>query len=155
MDVPEGDHLSPSAEHTLTSSGRDVVFRLPAKRTAASLARERTRHVLQRWAIDGELRDNVLLVASELTANAVEHGTSDGGNVLVAMTLGATLRVEVTDGDFLRKPALSVPGMHADRGRGLLLTDALTTAWGVTLYPPLGKVVWADFALPESTGRIP
>src|SRR3712207_6890360 len=47
------------------------------------------------WGLNGELRENVLLVATELLSNAVEHG---GAPVqLVVEAHGGGVRVEVHD----------------------------------------------------------
>ncbi|MEU6083795.1 ATP-binding protein [Streptomyces sp. NPDC047108] len=126
----------------------DTGFRLASKPTAPFLARDRVARIMQRWGLDGGLRDNVTLVMSELTANAVLHASGEGNHVLVALSLGTRLRAEVTDADFRHEPEMQFSGASDEGGRGLLLVHALSADWGVRSYPPLGKTVWAEFALP-------
>lgn len=59
------------------------------------------------------------------------------------MVAARYLRVEFVDGNPV-VPTLSDRGEEADGGRGLRLVDALTTAWGVQLYPAGGKGVWFE-----------
>lgn len=80
------------------------------------------------------------MVASELTANVVEHGAGrpcvrferrdDGLLISVTDDAGLPLRPR-------RRPAVE------ERGRGLLLVAALTASWGAEATPAGGKVVWA------------
>jgi hypothetical protein len=53
-----------------------------------------------------------------------------------------TLTVAVADAD-PRPPQLRVPGLRAVGGRGLVLIDKLSRAWGTASRRPRGKVVWA------------
>ncbi|MFG2194248.1 ATP-binding protein [Streptomyces sp. NPDC048639] len=129
----------------------DTGFRLASQPTAPFLARERVARIMQRWGLRGGLRDNVTVVMSELIANAVLHASGEGGHILVALSLGTRLRAEVTDADFLHEPALQFSGATDEGGRGLLLVHALSADWGVRSYPPLGKTVWAEFALPGTS----
>ncbi|HEX5113594.1 MAG TPA: ATP-binding protein [Pseudonocardiaceae bacterium] len=87
------------------------------------------------------------LAVTELVSNAYEHAR---GAITVQLHLiaeRAVLRVEVEDGS----PELSPrpePGPDHGRphGRGLLLINALSTAWGV-LGAPERKTVWVEIAL--------
>lgn len=82
------------------------------------------------------------VVASELATNAVMHaGTPFTVTVEWA---GDEVLVRVTDGS----DGVPVPGAPGDlelRGRGLLLVDALSEAWGVSEEAG-GKSVWARFS---------
>lgn len=79
-------------------------------------------------------------MTSELVTNALVHGE---GDVSIGMDAGSTLlRVEVADASTSR-PSRAVPGDDAERGRGLLIIEALSSAWGVT-EALLGKVVWFE-----------
>jgi anti-sigma regulatory factor (Ser/Thr protein kinase) len=92
--------------------------------------------------------DNARLVVSELISNAIQHTASgrDGGVVTVEI-VGvevALARIEVTDdgADTVPRPYVS-DGMDCG-GRGLLLVDQVSAAWGVR---PLGgrqRAVWAE-----------
>ena len=46
-------------------------------------------------------------------------------------------------------PEPQPPSNSREHGRGLLLIDALTTAWGIEDGPGTGKLVWAEITLPE------
>ncbi|WP_236075530.1 ATP-binding protein [Streptomyces coffeae] len=99
---------------------------------------------LARWD-RAERADDIRLCASELVTNALVHGASDGGHVLVHVELhDTTLRLEVHDaGD--GTPAERSPEDTADDGRGLLLVSALADQWGVEARQGSGKCVWATF----------
>jgi len=100
--------------------------------------------VLEDWGIvDGSSRDNVLLLGSELASNAVEH-TSTGFTVSIRVA-GMQARVDVYDTGAVL-PTLVQPTAEAHRGRGLLLVDRLSAAWGASPAPD-GKDVWFEVPL--------
>ncbi|MCW2681301.1 MAG: sensor protein [Frankiales bacterium] len=118
-----------------------VPVELPQDRTAASVARARTRTVLGNWRMPG-LLDPLLLVVSELVGNAVRHGRPP-----VAMLLRRTargVRVEVHDeATTAPRRAAGLPADSAESGRGSFLVDAVSDETGVEQIPGDGKVVWA------------
>jgi anti-sigma regulatory factor (Ser/Thr protein kinase) len=82
------------------------------------------------------------LVVTELVANAVRHARTP---VTVRLVLDdVLLRVEVCDGS-TRPARMRVACPTEEGGRGLLLVDALSDAWGVEA-DRTGKRVWAQFA---------
>ncbi|MFF3889732.1 ATP-binding protein [Streptomyces sp. NPDC001914] len=107
------------------------------------------RHVLDaiHLADDGHdrCRDDVLLVACELLANAHLHTPGatrlgidfdlDGGRLTVAVTDRATTR-----------PVPRPWRPDTPHGHGLHIIDRLATAWGVTPAPD-GKTVWVALSL--------
>ncbi|WDZ88921.1 ATP-binding protein [Nocardiopsis sp. HUAS JQ3] len=113
-----------------------------------------------------DLVDTVVLCASEMFANGVDHsrsGQKDGRVIRVlSMPTADTLHLSVVD-DGVRESAPSLPEIprqrtseeweEAERGRGLLLIDSLATRWGtraVVDFPScggLGTIVWAEFTL--------
>lgn len=128
-----------------------VAVELPDDRTAAAVARARTRSVLGAWRLPG-LLDPLLLVVSELVGNAVRHGKPP-----VAMLLrrnGQAVRVEVHDEDASVPPSgVALPEDDAESGRGGFLVEAVSDETGVQQIPGDGKVVWAtvtDDATPGS-----
>ncbi|WP_409472468.1 ATP-binding protein [Streptomyces sp. HC307] len=95
--------------------------------------------------------ESAALVVAELAANAVAHGRVKGRGFRVSLAVEApdTLRIEVADPRGDRRPVSCHTASAIDEtGRGLLLVDALTARWGSQPWPPSGKVVWAEIALP-------
>ncbi|MFJ9598036.1 ATP-binding protein [Streptomyces virginiae] len=89
-------------------------------------------------------RDDVLLVMSELLANACQHAS---GPTCIDISLDdSRLTVAVTD----QNPAQPLPQPcqpGEPHGYGLHIVDRLATDWGVT--PVLdGKTVWATLPAP-------
>ncbi len=91
---------------------------------------------------------DIALCVDELVANACEH-TASGTGGQVTVVVSATrdvLRITVLDqGGTLGKPCVRTD-LCAEDGRGLLLVEALSTAWGC--HPALnGTAVWAEFRM--------
>jgi anti-sigma regulatory factor (Ser/Thr protein kinase) len=80
------------------------------------------------------------LLTTELSANAIQHARTP-------FTVGIThddagmLTVEVHD-HASTLPVMAPYDPEAARGRGLLLVDAFSREWGVTMAPGDGKTVW-------------
>lgn len=118
-------------------------LRLPAAGTSPSAARAAVAALL----IEADLvvlRDEALLLTSELVTNGVIHARSPIELEIVADAAG--LLVTVTD--FARPPAsLMVTEITAydrdegDGGRGLLLVSRFASRWG-TSHEPGGRAVW-------------
>lgn len=118
---------------------------------AAARVRATTRKCLEGWGVENSVTDDAVLVADELYVNALQHAdTPPGEEITVHLTLhGLALTIAVTDGD-RRVPSPREPSDEAESGRGLLLVDALSVAWG-TEKCPSGKRVWAMLpALPKA-----
>lgn len=97
-------------------------------------------------------RDEVLLLVSEVAANAVRHSASgDGGEFEVAVSVtGRLARVEVGDQGGASVPRLTGQDGPADvltGGRGLRIVDALAAKWGHA-GDELGRVVWFEVEAP-------
>ncbi|MFJ2215097.1 ATP-binding protein [Streptomyces sp. NPDC101062] len=89
--------------------------------------------------------DDLQLVVSELVTNAVRYGTEPGDSVLVVLVVtDACVRVEVRD-PVRRRPRFRAASQERDRGRGLIIVEALAECWGVA-DRPFGKAVWAEVA---------
>ena len=87
-----------------------------------------------------DLVDGVLVIASELATNAVEHAGTPFTVTVECTSAGVT--VQVRDGSSLA-PARRSPDPTADGGRGLVVVDALSGSWGVRAETDGGKSVWA------------
>ncbi|WP_267242574.1 ATP-binding protein [Streptomyces sp. PR69] len=130
-----------------TASGTDCRrygFELPARVECVARARTLTGERLGSWGIGGDVRDTALLIVSELVTNAVVHT----GGALVACELlihAQHLRITVQD------QGAAPTGPHVcrvsdeERGRGLLLVEAVSSAWGThAASAGAGRVVWAE-----------
>lgn len=116
---------------------RAVRWQFPAALTSGAWARAKLRRLLVSWELP-HLLDEAELLTSELVNNAVVHGRS---RVSVAVRHRPDgLQVEVTDegpGTLQRLDA----GVEAAAGRGLMLVDAVSTAWGTSVEGD-AKTVW-------------
>ncbi|MFF3440273.1 ATP-binding protein [Streptosporangium sp. NPDC002721] len=79
--------------------------------------------------------DDVLLLLSELTTNAVAHSdsgrTADGRVTVYVARTRDRVHVEVTDdGSAASVPAVRVPEAGDDGGRGLWLVEMVAARWG-------------------------
>ena len=93
--------------------------------------------------------DDLLLLVSEVAANAVRHSASgDGGEFEVAVSVtGPGARGDRRPGRRVRTTATGQDG-PADAltgGRGLRIVDALAAEWGHA-GDELGRVVWFEVA---------
>ncbi|RRQ80629.1 hypothetical protein CQW44_31760 [Streptomyces griseofuscus] len=126
----------------------DASFELPAHPLSVGAARRVVRELLTVWDVPEGVRDDVVLVVSELITNALVHA----GGTRIGCRLHRTaerIRVEVADetaGDAgSALPVTCRPGPEDPHGRGLLLVEALSLGWGVTLPSDrAGRVVRAD-----------
>ena len=98
---------------------------------AVPIARHLLRDWLVRVPVDDEAVDNLLLMASELCSNAVQHATDaePGAVSLHAWVEGDGVVIEVTDnGTGVELPAVvepDLPDPEAEQGRGLFLVHEL------------------------------
>lgn len=103
---------------------------------------------LRRWLAgllpDCSARDDVISVATELSANAVRHTASgQGGCFGIEVTChGAVIRVAVADRGAATEPRLIDDPME-EYGRGLMLVHGLAVRTGVR-GGEHGRLVWAD-----------
>ncbi|MEW2295045.1 SpoIIE family protein phosphatase [Streptomyces sp. NPDC006743] len=106
-------------------------------------ARRFTRRTLRSWGV-GEDADAALLVVSELVTNALVHTE---GPVRLDLTLvHHRLRIAVADASPRTPVKPTNIGWEATGGRGILLVEAVSTAWGA-LPVSGGKQVWSELLL--------
>jgi anti-sigma regulatory factor (Ser/Thr protein kinase) len=107
-------------------------------------------------AEDGELLDDVRLLATELAANAIKHtisGRWSKGSFRVRMWLGAgQVRVEVLDQGWWSGPRLRNDPDETS-GRGLHILATVATSWGVSRHR-LGRIVWFELPIPIELGNL-
>ncbi|MFE2424610.1 ATP-binding protein [Streptomyces hokutonensis] len=131
------------------TDGFDVV--MPA--AAASVGR--ARRVARAWCrycrVPDDLVDSVLLVISEMCANAILYGRSDSIGVRAWLPSFGILRIEVADYTPSQLPAVQHPSADSENGRGLLLVDAVTAEaggrWG---FSADGTRAWCTLPLPTA-----
>ncbi|MFI2433227.1 SpoIIE family protein phosphatase [Streptomyces sp. NPDC018693] len=118
----------------------------PGDPEALSHARHMIRAAVRAWGARHRA-DEIELVADELITNALMH--TEGAAILTLRALTAAdrrLRVEVEDSSSAL-PRRREAGESGVSGRGLLLVDLLTDAWGVEARGG-GKCVWCEFVVP-------
>jgi anti-sigma regulatory factor (Ser/Thr protein kinase) len=80
-------------------------------------------------------------MTSELVTNALRHGS---GTVRLGCDAG-TLRVRVEVGDDSgQRPRVRYVDDDSENGRGMIIVDTLSSAWGVSDAPRGGKIVWFE-----------
>jgi anti-sigma regulatory factor (Ser/Thr protein kinase) len=133
--------IGPAALRARPMPSRLVELLMPGP-AAGAAARELVDRACAGWGLD-EIADVAALVATELVANAVRHARTE-------FSLTLTLRrryLHLSTHDFSPDLPERMVADEAGGGRGLLIIEALTAAWG---YVPTtdGKVVWATLRLP-------
>jgi signal transduction histidine kinase len=119
---------------------------IPGDHAAAREARRFLLSHLPDDAADDDV-DRLLLCASEIVSNAIEHGRPP--RRLDLSVTGRDVRVEVHDGD----PAQPSPQLVSPlslRGRGLQIVDTAADRWGVAA-DGTGKVVWFEVTLADAS----
>ncbi|MEY9846836.1 SpoIIE family protein phosphatase [Streptacidiphilus sp. MAP5-3] len=112
--------------------------------------RAELRDAARRWGV-GDLSDTVELLTSELITNALVHTDRDA--MLTARLFHDSesgrlrLRIEVED-ESDQWPKRRTPGEQASSGRGLMLVEALSDAWGVEPNGS-GKRMWFELLSAE------
>ncbi|WP_347877093.1 ATP-binding protein [Streptomyces albus] len=106
--------------------------------------------------VRGELMDTVLLIVTELVANAARHAALLTREIGIEVSAGAGwVGVAVEDGHPYRPAALE-SGRLDTGGRGLLLVTSLTReaggAWDVERTASGGKTVWVRLPLGGGPG---
>jgi serine/threonine-protein kinase RsbW len=97
-------------------------------------------------AIDGyQAADDVILLSSELAANAVRHTASGSGGTFSVSVLAEAgrVRVEVHDLGSATAPAVKRLGAPGESGAGLGLVEAIADRWGFH-GGRHGRVVWFE-----------
>lgn len=87
----------------------------------------------------------VELLTSELVANAVVHGPPDGEITVATRAEDGWFEVAVAD-DSPRMPQVRHTGPLAEGGRGMLLVELMSAAWGVRTDAGGRKSVWFQVA---------
>ena len=114
-------------------------LRIPARAASVAAARSWARTRLAHLP-SPQLRDDVVLLVSELVTNGVRHAGTDVVVELALLESGVYLAVSDESPLPLRP---RYPALHDEGGRGLALVEALSTRWGV-IQSESGQQVWAE-----------
>jgi anti-sigma regulatory factor (Ser/Thr protein kinase) len=123
----------PSVTTTMTPTRFNA--RLPAEANALGELRRRINELLAGAGVAERDRYSTLLVAHELAANAIEHGSGKEDEIEVECSLaGKQLQLAVLDSSTGSSvPVAQQPEPEQPRGRGLYLVDWLTDSWAETI----------------------
>ncbi len=144
----------PGAGQDAAAEGATVRAELPADLTSPRQARAAIHQALAAWHMD-QLSGDAELLASELVANAAEHG--DGRPIGLSLRRHAEpggrpgVLCEVTD-TAPPIPQQRQAGPDAERGRGLAIVAALAQSSGVRA-SQAGKTSWFTLALTDRAHR--
>ena len=156
-----GSGVGPASQKelkTTTSWPLSSSLALGALLTAPSCARLHASAVLHEWGLS-DVAETTELVVSELVTNAVQAATMPGGPMYDQTGAGLPVvhlrllsdRVRVVIEVWDRNPQVPVAKQDEpaeERGRGLLLVEALCERWGWKVPPGwAGKVVWAELTM--------
>jgi anti-sigma regulatory factor (Ser/Thr protein kinase) len=128
----------------MTQDALPATVTLPRHVSAVRTARHWLADVLAKWKLCENDIDTAVLLLDEVFANAVIHAKGSGDTVYVAVQLQSpSLMVEVHDPDGNVAITAPTPRDSAERGRGLMIVDALAHRYGT--YPtPEGKCAWFE-----------
>ena len=122
----------PTPRHRQSAPSRQHYAALPANPRSIAEARALVRTAIRSWDIPIDAETAALLV-SELVTNAVTHDRTATGHAWVALEITGNrdqLHVEVRDASPAQPVLHAAPSLDAEHGRGLLLVDLLSSAWG-------------------------
>lgn len=125
---------------------------VPHEGRGVSLARHAFASELATAGIAEDVRQDAMLVMSELVSNAVKHGAPlSDGDVRVCWSIDKDcLHLEITDGGAATRPNPAVATVFALGGRGLDIVRMVSRQWGVT-EDGESVTVWADIARVRQT----
>jgi anti-sigma regulatory factor (Ser/Thr protein kinase) len=112
---------------------------------AVACARLHTRLVLWEWGLSA-IAENAELLVSELVTNATQASQSAEQIQPVGLWLSSDesrLLILVEDTSRCPPEPAASAGADDERGRGLLIVEAISTKWGWDPNEGRGKAVWA------------
>jgi anti-sigma regulatory factor (Ser/Thr protein kinase) len=160
-DDRHGSRQRAPAKPVLAGAGRRRRLGLAPVPESARTAREFTVATLRKWQLE-PLIENAVVIASELTTNAIRHGTPTAtgdsasdpgpGRVELSWCLQASRLICVVTDQTGTPPAVAAHDPEAESGHGLQIVGALAAAWGWTILGTEAKAVWAALELPGQAG---
>jgi|tagenome__1003787_1003787.scaffolds.fasta_scaffold20449786_1 anti-sigma regulatory factor (Ser/Thr protein kinase) len=143
--MSSGDTTPRTATSAEAVPGSPVSIGVPHERMGVRLARHAFADQITAAGVEGEARDDAMLVLSELVSNAVKHAAPlPSGEISVRWQLDdEVLHIEITDGGASTRPRAGIAALSALGGRGLDIVRSVSRHWGVT--EGEGSVtVWAE-----------
>ncbi|WP_051740655.1 ATP-binding protein [Streptomyces xylophagus] len=143
-------HTTPSPQ-LLDVASPDLAhwLELPAHRSGVRVARHAMGAQLTKWRVPEEVRDDAVLLISELATNGVCHTPSTRLLCGIGLVDDRCLRIEVHDHDYAGSSLPSCdPCADDESGRGLFIVQAVADTWGVDRSALTGgKAVWATLSI--------
>jgi anti-sigma regulatory factor (Ser/Thr protein kinase) len=127
-----------------------VETHLPSLPSSAGTARAFLRTALKTWDLDG-FGDVTEVLTTELVSNVIRHVGAP--MTLRVLRQPTSIRVEVEDPSDV-PPVKRSPGPLVERGRGVLLIDALARHWGIEHRAEGGKTVWFEIDVTTATEEV-
>jgi len=147
-------HQGPPLPHLVPSAAdKRCTIALALTPGSAKAARDFTTATMRGWHLDALIEDAVI-IASELAANAVRHGTpftmDSVAEARVELTwwCQASLLICIVTDRSTKPPVLASADPDAESGHGLQIVDAIAAAWGWAMLDAREKAVWATLRLP-------
>jgi anti-sigma regulatory factor (Ser/Thr protein kinase) len=121
---------------------------LPAHRSGVRVARHAMGAQLAKWRLPEEVRDDAVLLISELATNGVCHTPSARLLCGIGLVTDRSLRIEVHDHDYTGSDlSRCEPCLDDESGRGLFIVQAIADTWGVDRSALTGgNAVWATLS---------
>jgi anti-sigma regulatory factor (Ser/Thr protein kinase) len=127
---------------------RQAAATLPGRPASVARARRFVRITAAMWRLPEDTMAEVELCMSELVSNAVTHTASHRVHCRLWSARGV-LVLEVDDEGPHDLPCTGSAAEDDEHGRGMVLVETFTVAWGTVPRPELvGKTVWAALLLP-------
>ncbi|WP_326830262.1 ATP-binding protein [Streptosporangium sp. NBC_01810] len=105
---------------------------------------------------DHPLRDDAILLTSELATNAVEYSSGPVDRprefVVTVAFISHGILITVQDSGTSEIPCTRKPGLDATGGRGLMLVNDLATRWGFHR-DSSGTLIWFELEQNSPSGR--
>jgi len=133
---------------------RVLALRMPRQKETCHRARAAVRAWSVGLDLPKEVAEILLLLVSELVANALEHSSASADAPIdIAVDVeDEALRASVTDGGRGFEPCVRQP-IGYQRGYGLFLVDQIASRWGVR--EDGGTCVWFELELSPAGRQLP
>ena len=134
---------------------RQAAATLPGRPGSVAVARRFVRITAAMWRLSADTVADVELCMSELVTNAVTHTGSRRVHCRLWSARGV-LFLEVDDEERRDLPQPGSADEEDEHGRGMVLVETFTAAWGTVPHPGYGgKTVWAALLLPPAPAPWP